>query len=89
VGATALDTNDVCGILSQALPATHFSVSAPGTAISGVPFNVTVTALDANNNTVTGYAGTVQISLGTLDSGAVLPADYTFTTADGNCPAFS
>jgi hypothetical protein len=59
-GAGALDTNDICGILTG--PATHFSVSAPASATAGGASQITVTALDANNNVVTGYAGTVHLT---------------------------
>jgi hypothetical protein len=67
--------------------ATHFSVSAPAGAAAGVPFSVTVTALDANNNVVTGYTGTVHFT--SADPyGATLPADYTFTAADHGVHTF-
>jgi hypothetical protein len=59
-GANALDTNDICGILTG--PATHFSVSAPASVTSFVGYQVTVTALDGNNNVVTGYTGTVHLT---------------------------
>lgn len=62
---------------STAAP-THFSVSAPSTATSGTAFKVTVTALDASNNAVTGYTGTVHFT--SSDAQAVLSADYTFTS---------
>jgi streptogramin lyase len=53
-------------------PATHFLVSpAAATTSAGAALNVTVTALDAYNNTATGYSGTV--SLGSSDAQAVLP----------------
>jgi hypothetical protein len=43
--------------------ATHFSVvAATATPFAGVPFNVTVTALDASGQTVATYSGTVQFS---------------------------
>jgi hypothetical protein len=61
--------------------ATHFSVSAPATAATGSAFNVTVTALDASNNTVTGYSGTVQFT--SSDSQAVLPTNTTLTNGAG------
>jgi hypothetical protein len=38
--------------------ATHFSVTGPSSATAGAAFTITVTALDANNNTATGYGGT-------------------------------
>src|SRR5439155_22712740 len=38
---------------------THFGISAPSSVSAGTSFSFTVTALDANGNTVTGYTGTV------------------------------
>jgi len=61
--------------------ATHFSVTAPGTATAGTPFNVTVTALDASNAVVTGYTGTVHFT--SSDAQAVLPANSTLTNGVG------
>jgi hypothetical protein len=52
--------------------ATHFSVTAPATATTGTAFQITVTALDASNNTVTTYSGTVHFT--STDGQAVLPA---------------
>src|SRR5688572_33262727 len=52
---------------------------------SGVPFNVTVTALDASE-AVTGYLGTVHF---TSSSTGTLPADYTFVNADQGSHTFS
>ncbi len=61
--------------------ATHFSVTAaPATTTAGVAFTFTVTALDAANNTVTGYVGTANFTAN--DPAAVLPANYTFLAAD-------
>jgi hypothetical protein len=53
--------------------ATHFRVTAPATASAGTPFSITVVALDASNQTVASYAGTVHLTCS--DSQAVLPAD--------------
>jgi len=64
-----------------AAAATHFSVTAPGTATAGTPFNVTVTALDASNAVVTGYTGTVHFT--SSDAQAVLPANSTLTNGVG------
>jgi Calx-beta domain/Domain of unknown function (DUF4214)/WD40-like Beta Propeller Repeat len=60
-----------------AAPATHFSITAPGAAAPGIPFNFTVTALDASNNTATGYSGTAHFT--SSDGAAGLPADTTLT----------
>ncbi len=61
--------------------ATHFSVTAPGTATAGTAFSVTVTALDASNAVVTGYTGTVHFT--SSDGQAVLPANSTLTNGVG------
>jgi DNA/RNA endonuclease G (NUC1)/fibronectin type 3 domain-containing protein len=67
-------------------PATHFSVSAPANATTGVPFSVNVTALDASNTIVPSYTGTVHF---TSSSAGTLPADYTFAGGDGGAHTFS
>jgi hypothetical protein len=54
---------------------------------AGVAQTFTVTARDAYGNTVPGYLGTVHFT--STDSQAVLPADYTFTTADAGAHTFS
>jgi hypothetical protein len=80
VGSNALDTNDICGILTG--PATHFSVSAPSSVTSYVTYPITVTALDANNNIVTGYTGTVHLT--STDPGLVnSTGDSTLTSGVG------
>jgi hypothetical protein len=58
----------------------HLRVSAPPTATTGVPFAFTVAVEDPFNNTVTGYAGTVNVI--SSDSFAPLNLAYTFTPAD-------
>jgi hypothetical protein len=69
-----------------AVPAT-LSVSAPSTSNAGAAFSVTVTAKDGNGNTATGYTGTVHVS--STDGAAVLPSNYTFTTADAGVDTFT
>ena len=61
--------------------ATHFVVAVPGTATAGNPFIATVTALSSNNNTSSGYAGTVHFT--SSDSQAVLPSNATLTNGSG------
>ncbi len=68
-------------ITVSTLPATHYSVSAPSTATSGVPFSVSVTALTASNTTATAYAGTVHFT--SSDGSATLPANATLTNGTG------
>jgi hypothetical protein len=60
----------------------HFGVSAPTSANVGTPFNITVSALDANSNLTPGYSGTVHFT--STDPAAVLPADSTLTNGTGN-----
>jgi hypothetical protein len=69
------------GIQVSPAAASAFVISAPPTITAGVPFSVTVTAVDAYGNVATGYTGTVHFS----DSArsATLPPDYTFTTGSG------
>jgi hypothetical protein len=64
-------------------PANRFQITVAPTAVSGTPFDVTVTALDSSGNVDTNYQGTVTFSTTDRDSGVVLPADYTFTIGDG------
>lgn len=77
---------DACGGSSGGgggtqLSATHFSVATVSAATSGTPFNFTVTALDASNNTVTTYSGTVRFT--STDGQAVLPANSKLTNGTG------
>jgi hypothetical protein len=70
-------------------PATQFQINVPGQVISGTPFDVMITALDANGLTAVGYLGTVTFSTTDPDQGVVLPPDYTFTAADKGVHTFS
>jgi hypothetical protein len=53
--------------------ATHFSVTVPAYIPSGTSFHITVTALDASNNRVTSFSGTVHFT--STDPHAQLPPD--------------
>jgi hypothetical protein len=76
------------GSTSSAPSATHFSVTTTqSTHVAGTAFNITVTALDASNHVVTGYLGTVQFT--STDAAALLPASYTFTSANAGMHTFS
>ena len=66
-------------------PASRFSLSAPSTATAGSALIFTVTALDAFNNTASGYGGSVHFS--SSDSQAVLPANSTLTNGVGTFSA--
>jgi hypothetical protein len=51
----------------------HFLVAGPAYVPSGTPFSVSVTALDASDNKLTGYSGTVHFT--SSDPHAQLPPD--------------
>jgi hypothetical protein len=83
---TATDTVDasITGTSNDivvTLPATHFQVSAPGSAPAGTMFTITVTALDATEAIVVGYTGTVHFT--STDGAATLPADTKLTNGTG------
>ncbi|WP_033408949.1 Ig-like domain-containing protein [Rudaea cellulosilytica] len=82
---TASITGTSGAVTVSAAAATHYSVSAPASAIAGTAFNFTVTALDPFNNTATGYAGTVHFT--SPDGQAVLPANSTLTNGVGTFSA--
>jgi hypothetical protein len=65
-------------------PGNRFQITAASTAVSGTPFDLTITALDLYGNLDPNYQGTVTFSTTDPDSGVVLPADYTFTTGVGD-----
>jgi len=54
-------------------PATHFSITAPGSTTTRATFLFGVTALDAANNPAPSYSGTVHIT--SSDGKALLPAN--------------
>jgi len=64
-----------------------FLITTPTTATAGGAFSITVTAVDASNNLNPNYVGTVHFT--SSDLFAVLPADYTFTSADQGVHSFS
>ena len=72
-------------LTNNAGAATHFSVVGPGSVTAGVPFNFTVTALDASNNTANGYTGTVHFT--SSDGAAALPANATLASGTGTFSA--
>jgi hypothetical protein len=59
----------------------------PSPLLAGVASGFTVTALDATGRIATSYTGTVRITA--TDSGAVLPVNYTFVSADAGSHTFS
>jgi hypothetical protein len=95
-GAQTLTTQDTANgsltgsatVAVAAAPADHFLITAASTAISGTPFDVTVTALDPYGNVDTKYAGTTTWASSDADPGVVLPADYTFQANDNGTHTF-
>jgi hypothetical protein len=69
--------------------ADHFQVLAPASATSGVPFDVTVVAVDPFGNVDPSYRGTVTFTTSDPDPGVVLPANYTFTAGDAGTHTFT
>src|SRR5437764_1495851 len=67
--------------------ATQVVISAPTNITAGTAFTLKVSILDAYGNRVKNYAGTVHFSDSLVALG--LPADYTFTAADGGIHSFS
>ena len=63
-------------------------IAAPPTAVSGAPFDVTLTALDPYGNVDTNYSGTTTWASSDTDPGVVLPADYTFQSSDNGTHTF-
>jgi uncharacterized protein (TIGR03118 family) len=84
--AENLTGNGLFGMITVPGDADSFALSAPPTAVAGMPFELTVTALDPFGNIATGYTGTV--SFVSSDPKATLPVDYTFTAADNGTHTF-
>src|SRR5205807_2156209 len=69
------------GILVNTAAVSGLQVSGfPSPTTAGVAHNFAVTAQDIFGNTVTGYTGTVTFT--STDSQGVLPANYSFASAD-------
>jgi hypothetical protein len=69
--------------------ASAFVLTALDTVQAGVPFDVTVQAVDVFGQVALGYTGTVTFSTTDTDPGVVLPDDYTFTAADQGTHTFT
>jgi hypothetical protein len=68
--------------------ASAFVLTAPDRVTSGVPFDVSVTAVDPFGQVAVGYLGTITFSSNDPDPGVVLPADYSFQPSDGGQVTF-
>ncbi|HEX8384538.1 MAG TPA: cadherin-like domain-containing protein, partial [Rubricoccaceae bacterium] len=78
-------TSDTISLTAGAV--VQLALTAPATAAAGTAESVTVRALDASGNVVTGYTGTVRFT--STDAAATLPADYTFTASDAGAKTLS
>jgi hypothetical protein len=82
-GVTGVQQN----IPVQGGPAAKLLLSSPTFVGAGATFSIEVTAEDAFNNIATDYLGTVHFTDSV--SGATLPANFTFTTADDSQHVFT
>ncbi len=81
-GATPLTASVSTNLTAtQAAAVTHFGITIGENVQAGSETPVTVTALNANNQPVTGYTGTVTFT--SSDSAATLPGSYAFTSGKG------
>ena len=85
---TATDTGDgtILGQTTVTVAPAAFAVTAPDTATSGDSISVSVSALDANDDVGSGYAGTITFT--SSDGQAILPDDYTFVSDDQGVQTF-
>ena len=90
ITATDTTTTSITGsamVNVLAAAASILSVTGPATATAGTAFTFTVTALDPYGNKATSYRGTVHFT--SSDPRAVLPGDYTFTSANNGSHSFT
>jgi hypothetical protein len=85
VNVSITGTSGPITVIGGTSVATHFSVSAPATATAGTAVNFGVKALDASNNVVTNFAGTIHFT--STDVQAVLPTNSTLTNGTGTFSA--
>ncbi len=77
-GALTVSQSNIA--VSAGSAATLIATNFPTQVNAGTAANITVTALDAFGNVATGYLDTIYV--GSSDPQAVLPSNYTFTSAD-------
>ncbi len=85
-GSPATATTSGINVTAAAASSLAFS-GLPATATVGTAFGFTVTAYDPYGNVATGYTGTVHFT--SSDTGASLPANYTFTSGNAGTYSFS
>src|SRR5229473_913740 len=79
--------NVVNALINGAPIVQKLTMSAPASTTAGQSFTVSVTAANSQGNPVATYQGAVHFS--SSDGQAVLPSDYTFTSADAGVHQFS
>lgn len=83
----ATGVNTYQSIFVTPLAASSLNVTnLPSPYTAGTPVGVTVAAVDIYGNLAPSYTGTIHVS--SSDPQASLPADYTFTAADGGAHSF-
>src|SRR5262249_52879014 len=87
VSATITGTSGTIAVAAAA--ATHFMVSAPGSAAAGSPFSITVTAEDAFANVAPSYRGPAPFTPSDGGAGSSVPANYTFVAGDSGVHPFT
>ena len=91
ITATDTSTSSIVGSASVTVnPATASSYSLsgfPSSTTAGTALTFTLKVLDVYGNVANSYTGTVHFT--SSDAKAVLPANYTFTTADAGVHTFS
>ena len=80
-------TSSAISVSAASMTAVKFTLVSSGPFVAGSAFGVTITALDVNGHVVTGYTGTVHFT--TSDPKGLVPANYTFTAADGGVHTFA
>ena len=91
-------TGSAMSVTVNFAPLDHFVFSSVGTQVAGTSFNITITAKDASNNTLTNYVGTntLNVSTGTISptvtgvfSSGVWVGSVTLTGADSGVTLFT
>ena len=81
-------TGTQAGVVVSAASASQFTVSGyPASVIAGASNTLSVTAKDVYGNIASGFVGTAKLT--SSDAAAVLPANYTFISADAGVHSFS
>ena len=87
VTGTITGTESGITVLANTSAASLQVTGFPSPQTAGTSGNVTVTAKDSGNNTVTSYTGTIHFT--STDGSAVLPSDYTFVSGDNGVHTFT